>query len=204
VVKRLQLKGHDIGQPAHAGSTTAADSAGADWDLVGGGADIWETRDQFHFAAAQHEGDFDARVRVSALQATHAYTKAGIMVRAGLEADAAHFFHLVFPDNRERNRNSGGYEAQYRLTQTGGSTALYPAGGTAIPPQFPVQFPNAWLRLQRQGDRFLAGWSLDGQDWVEYASWTMKLPVKLWLGLAVTSHDDAQLCRASFRDFALT
>jgi hypothetical protein len=32
------------------------------WDVVAGGVDIWETKDQFHFVFKVMTGDFDAAV----------------------------------------------------------------------------------------------------------------------------------------------
>jgi hypothetical protein len=33
------------------------------WDVVAGGVDIWETKDQFHFVFKVMTGDFDVAVR---------------------------------------------------------------------------------------------------------------------------------------------
>ena len=44
----------DVGSPQLAGS---AAPAGNGWDLVAGGADIWETADQFRFVFQEIRGD---------------------------------------------------------------------------------------------------------------------------------------------------
>ena len=44
----VDLKGLDIGGPAEEGSTRAVGEDG--FEIVAGGADIWASADQFHFA----------------------------------------------------------------------------------------------------------------------------------------------------------
>jgi len=193
----IALQGRDIGSPKIPGSTTAA---GSGYDLLAGGADIWETADQFHFAHRQVMGDFDWSVRVESLQKVHDYTKAGLMVRESLDADSRHFFHLVFPDNRLRNNNSGGYESQFRAQTARGCLALYPTTGTALPPEFPVDFPNVWLRLKREGNRFTAWAGSDGKAWKPYVTFCLDLPEAAYVGLALTAHDGSKSAAARFRD----
>jgi hypothetical protein len=50
----------DIGSPKLAGSTRQVEGG---WDLVAGGADIWEKSDQFHFLCKPISGDFELRLR---------------------------------------------------------------------------------------------------------------------------------------------
>ena len=49
----------DIGSPQLAGSAKPVETG---WDLTGGGADIWEKADQFHFVFKDISGDFDIAV----------------------------------------------------------------------------------------------------------------------------------------------
>jgi regulation of enolase protein 1 (concanavalin A-like superfamily) len=156
-----------------------------------GGEDIWNTSDQFHFVHQARSGDFDVAVRIESLGPTHLYTKAGLMVREALTADSRNLFFVVFPDNAPRNHNTGGYELQYRAARGGGSVAIYPpqrGDGTA---EFPVRFPDVWLRLRRRGDTFAGFASADGVAWKLYAAHTLPLPAAVAVGVAVTSHDPA-------------
>jgi predicted peptidase len=55
------LVGADIGSPGRAGSATLADGV---WTLVGGGSDIWNTADQFHYASIAVPGDETITARI--------------------------------------------------------------------------------------------------------------------------------------------
>lgn len=160
-MSETKLIGQDIGEPEHRGSTVEVPGG---YDIVAGGKDIWGKADQFHFAYTEARGDFEVTVRLEALSSADLYTKAGIMTRQSVEADSAHSFFQVFPDNSPRNKNNGGYEFQYRETAGGGSAAIYPDDYTTEPPSFPVQYPNTWLKLQRSGNTFHAFYSADGLE----------------------------------------
>jgi glucose/arabinose dehydrogenase len=169
----------DIGGPV-AGATSRVGEA---WQLTAGGADIWGTSDQFRYAYQQREGDFDVAVRVASVTETDLYTKAGLMVRDSLNANARHIFALVFPSNAPRNNNVGGYEFQSRDTIGGNASAIYPPV-----PQPRVSYPDTWLRLKRAGNVWTAYSSGDGRDWRQYASKTLSLPGTVYFGLALTAH----------------
>ena len=85
----------DIGSPQLPGSAKEVE---AGWDLIAGGADIWEKSDQFHFLYKPLSGDFDIAVRVESFTPAHLYSKAGLMVRESLNADSPHLMFLVFSD----------------------------------------------------------------------------------------------------------
>jgi hypothetical protein len=188
----------DIGSPQLAGS---AKPVGKGWDLVAGGADIWETSDQFHFVCKQVSGDFDVAVRVESFTPAHLYSKSGLMIRESLSANSAHLMFLVFADNSPRNNNLGAYEMQFRLVAGGDCQAIYPAVKPPAPPEFPAAFPNSWLRVQRRGDQFSAMASTDGTAWKLYARHVLKLAREVYLGPALTSHNPQATAKAAFRDY---
>src|ERR1035437_9282981 len=101
----------DIGSPKLPGCAKLVE---AGWDLIAGGADIWEQSDQFHFLCKQISGDFDVAVRVESFTPAHLYSKAGLMIRANLNADSAHVMFLVFAANSPRNNNLGAYRSEER------------------------------------------------------------------------------------------
>jgi regulation of enolase protein 1 (concanavalin A-like superfamily) len=187
---QLTLTSTDIGSPALSGSTSRSGNAVT---IVAGGADIWGTSDEFHFAHQPQTGDFDLAVRIESLVQTDLYTKAGLMARATLDADSAAFMVLVFASNASRNNNSGGYEGQVRTAAGGEWVGIYPPV-----PQPEVNFPQTWLRLQRTGDTFIGSSSADGTRWTEFARRTVSLPATLHLGLAVTSHNATIATTAKF------
>lgn len=170
------------------------------WDLLAGGADIWEKSDQFHFVCKQVSGDFDIAVRVESFTPAHLYSKAGLMIRESLSPDSAHLMFLVFADDSPRNNNLGAYEMQFRSVTGGACQAIYPAVRPPAPPEFPAAFPNSWLRVQRRGDQFSAMASTDGKAWKVYARHVLKLAREVHVGPALTSHNPQATAKASFRD----
>ncbi len=198
-VKLIPMKNFqhtDVGNPAIAGTVLTVKDG---FDIIAGGADIWGVKDEFNFVYVERTGDFDFVTQIESLSAPHLYTKAGLMAREDLSAGCRHIYFQVFPNNNPRNKNNGGFEFQYRQTSNGEMKAIYPASATGTP-EFPVSYPNTWVRLQRVNNLFTGYYSTDGKNWKVYTTYTLELPAKLYLGLAVTSHNTKQAASASFRN----
>jgi len=193
-----KLKFADIGNPALAGSTNMTEDG---ISMTAGGADVWGVKDEFGFSYFEQNGDFDLVARIESLTAPHLYTKAGLMAREQLSDNSRHIFFQVFPNNNPRNKNNGGYEFQYRKEQAGEMKAIYPAkfDGT---PEFPVNYPNTWIRLKRTGSEFTGYYSADGKTWKTFTTFSMELSKKVYLGLAVTSHNTKESATAVFRNIS--
>ena len=188
----------DIGSPAVPGSATPV---GTGWDVVAGGADIWERADQFHFVFTDKSGDFDVAVRLESFTPAHLYSKAGVMVRESLDAGSAHVMFVLFADDAARNNNLGAYEMQFRAATGGECQAIYPAVRPPAPPEFPATYPDAWMRVTRRGDRFSALASTDGITWRLYAEHVLPLAGTCKVGPALTSHEPQAEAHAAFRDY---
>jgi len=67
-----------------------------------------------------------------------------------------------------------------------------------------VPLPNAWMRLKREDDVFIAFRGTNGVDWTEYARLTNALPRTLLVGLASSAVNNAagQATTASYREFS--
>ncbi len=191
-----KFKQTDIGNPAIAGSSKIQDNS---LSINAGGADIWGTKDEFRFSYVEQTGDFDLVARIESLSASNLYTKAGLMAREELTANSRHIFFQVFPNNSPRNKNNGGYEFQYRQAKAGEMKAIYPLKFEGAP-EFPVDYPNTWIRLKRAGNNFTGFYSADGKTWKAFASFTEELSKKIYLGLAVTSHNTKETATAIFTD----
>jgi len=195
-LKTENFKHADIGNPAVAGTVTVTNGG---FDITAGGADIWGAKDEFSFVYIERSGDFDIAARIESLTPTHLYTKAGLMAREALTPDCRHIYFQLFPNNNPRNKNNGGFEYQYRQVSGGEMKAIYPAGSDGKP-DFPVTFPNTWIRLKRVGNKFTGFTSTDGKLWKEYTTFTLDLPEKVYLGPAVTSHKTTESATAKFRN----
>jgi hypothetical protein len=196
LMKTTGFKNTDVGNPALKG-TVAVSKEG--FDITAGGADIWGVKDEFNFVYIENSGDFDIAAKVESLTAPHQYTKAGLMAREDLTAGSRHIYFQLFPDNKPRNKNNGGFEFQYRMQTGGEMKAIYPArfDGT---PEFPVTFPDTWIRLKRSGNVFEGYTGTDGKTWKLYTTFTLELPQKIFLGPAVTSHNKNEAATAKFRN----
>lgn len=197
-VQLKKFKQADIGNPAVAGSTSIKDNS---LTMIAGGADVWGTKDEFRFSYLEQNGDFDFVTRIESLSAPHLYTKAGLMAREDLSDNSRHIYFQVFPDNSARHNNNGGYEFQYRPVKGAEMKAIYPAHADGKP-EFPVNYPDTWIRLKRSGNNFTGYYSTDGKTWSVYATYTLELPKKIFLGLAATSHDINKSTTAVFSDIS--
>ncbi len=195
-LKTEVFKHTDVGNPAIAGTVTMSDGG---FDITAGGEDVWGVKDEFNFVYIEKTGDFDFVTRIESLTATHQYTKAGLMAREDLTPGSRHVFFQVFPNNNQRNKNNGGFEYQYRQVRGGEMKAIYPDRFEGTP-DFPVTFPNTWIRLKRVGNNFTGYAGTDGKSWKEYATFTLDLPERIFLGLAVTSHKTTEFTTAKFRN----
>jgi hypothetical protein len=196
LLKTGDFKHTDVGNPAITGTVIVTDGG---FDITAAGADVWGVKDEFNFVYIEKTGDFDFAVRIESLTATHQYTKAGLMAREDLTPGSRHIYFQIFPNNIPRNHNNGGFEYQYRQVTDGEMKAIYPVRSEG-PPDFPVTFPNTWIRLKRVGNKFTGYSSTDGKSWKEYASFTLDLPEKVYLGAAVTSHKTTESAKAKFRN----
>ncbi|HMC28502.1 MAG TPA: fibronectin type III domain-containing protein, partial [Verrucomicrobiae bacterium] len=168
----------DIGAVGAAGSASNNGSGG--FTVTGSGADIWGTADEFHYVYFSLDGDMAIVGRVTGVDFSDGWAKAGLMARESLDANSRNFMVFVTPQDL-----SG---IQWRGTTGGNSDYL--GGGTVAIPQ--------WVKLVRSGNTFSGYRSADGVNWTLIGSTTIALPSTLYVGLAVTSHHDGTLCTATF------
>lgn len=187
--------GVDVGAPRQAGKTTPAQS---EFEIVAGGADIWGTRDEFHYACLRVAGDFELSARLGSLTMADVYTKAGLMLRTSLEPGAEHAYLLAFGDNQPRNCNNGGLEFQYRVAADAPCRGIYPPQPLPPEPEFPVSYPDVWLKLTREGDTISGYYGRDRTCGKLFCRHLQHFPHAAYLGLAVTSHHPEQTVRAVF------
>lgn len=173
------------------GNVGAAGDAGAEGGthlVYGAGADIWGTADEFRFVRQTANGDCDIRARVTGQANTNGYAKAGVMLRDGTAAGAAHASIYVTPAN--------GFAFQYRTANGGTTTHVSgPALNAGI---------NNWARLTRAGNAITSYVSTDGVAWTQVGSVSIAMPVTIQAGLAVSSHVDASAGGALFDRVSLS
>ncbi|GAA5053099.1 hypothetical protein GCM10025751_30000 [Haladaptatus pallidirubidus] len=164
--------------------------------IEGGGADIWNQVDAFHFYYESLSGDFDVTVRNTELERTDAFAKTGLMVRETLDADAKNVMLRRTPDGEAslQWRPEGG--AETLSTTSGGEDESEIDGGS-------VQAD--WLRLRRSGDAVEAYGSTDGSGWTRIAQLdasSVDLGSDTYVGIPVTSHNVGTLCTTQHRNLS--
>ncbi|MHC4742762.1 MAG: lamin tail domain-containing protein, partial [Planctomycetota bacterium] len=174
----------DIGGAAPAGSYSAAGEA---YTLSGSGADIWGNSDSFYFVYLPLAGDGEISARVASMTDTHDWAKCGVMIRETLDPGSKNAFCYMASQH--------GKSIQSRI-QTNSGSSHSNTEGYSVP---------YWVRLVRTGDTFSYYHSDDGIDWVlQSESGSMSNPATIpmnqnvYMGLAMSSHVNGQLCTALF------
>jgi hypothetical protein len=172
--------------------------------VTGGGHDIWDNVDGFHFVYKQFDGPFDLRARINMNKkgpnTTTTWAKAELMVR---ESTAPGSRHNSMCSTRADSENAN--EAQWRDTTDGG------CGNSRY--LTPIPYPDNWVRLVREDatkNTVTIYSSTDGVTWTSKFSHTTPgaaLPSKILVGMAVTSHDNSGndiLSEGMYENFSLT
>ncbi len=174
-----------VGNVGVAGSATYDDPSGT-FTVRGAGADVWGTADGLHYVYRSLTGDGSIVARVSSVSNTHAWVKAGVMIRDSLAANSAQAMMLV--------SYSKGLAFQ-RRTATGGLTTSSP-GVFAGAPYF--------VRLDRVGNTITAYQSTDGLAWTLVGTDTFAMGPTVYIGLGVSSHTTSSAATATFDAVAIT
>ncbi len=179
----------DIGAVAASGDSCEGSGT---FELNASGSDIWNSEDEFHYVYQSLSGDGEIVARVVSLDNTDPWAKAGIMMRNTLDANSA----MVFMFMSSNPRGSGpSYSFQHRNFQ--GEVMNSTTNDWATPEA--VGFPY-YFRLVRQGDIFTSYVSPTNGNWVLLGSRTVTMETNIYVGLAVTSHNDGVLAQAVFDD----
>jgi len=175
----------DIGNPGQAGTFTET-GPGA-YTIEGGGGDIWGNSDQFHFSYQPGTGDAELIAHVVSVERTNNWAKAGWMIRETLDADSKHAFMAITP------RQGASFQ---RRPSTGGGSEH----NSGKPPENDQGY---WIRLVRNGDTFTGYKSSDGgvtDPWTQQGTRTFSMSSDVFIGLAVTAHNNGTLSTAVLED----
>jgi dextranase len=168
------------------GLTGSASYSSGTFTVTGSGADIEGTADAFRYIYQTSSSNCEVRAQVASVQNTDPWAKAGVMIRENTAAGAVNAMVEITSGN--------GVEFQQRMSTGGGTTSIVISG---------VSAPE-WVRLVRSGDNFSAYYGPDGTNWTQIGS-TLSIPMSngASAGLAVTAHDNATLCAASFNNVSV-
>ncbi|MBN2474802.1 MAG: tandem-95 repeat protein [Pirellulales bacterium] len=169
--------GQDLGTPGGSGCVRLD---GDTFTLIASGSDIWGRQDACHFVYRPLEGDGQIVGRVASLEDTDRFAKAGLMMRETLDANASNVLVRVTHDN--------GAGIQWRPASAGQTYSSSHSDADA--PQ--------WFRLSRNGQTFTAEQSEDGGVWTLVEAVDINMASSIYVGLALTSHDNTELNTATF------
>ena len=170
----------DVGSVLHPGST-AFDAAAGTYTVTGSGENVWGVADAFQFAWTKVEGDVAIEADIAFVGAgKNAHRKAMLMLRQGLEADAAYVDAAVHGD--------GLTSIQFRV-EKGGQTQEVQSNHAA----------PARVRIERQGDYARLYVAEAGQP-LRFSGGAARVALSgpLYLGLGVSSHDKDEVVTARF------
>ncbi len=174
----------DIGAVGLAGSASFLNGS---YSVGGSGTDIWSTADGFQYVSQSVSNNCEIRARVTSIQNTDPWAKAGVMVRNDSLAGAMNAALFV--------TSSNGVTFQVR-TALGVATTSTTVGSVTAP---------EWVRLVRSpGNLFVAYYSSDGANWTQIGSSTaIPMANEALAGLAVTAHNNASICVATFTNVSV-
>ncbi len=181
------------GNPASVGSFTEA-PAGT-YTITATGADIWGQADQFHYAFKTLTGVGTIEAQVLSVDNTDPWAKAGVMIRETLDAGSKFAAVYITPGNGCR------FQARTDTNVAATSdTAVVTAEQTAIKTPY-------WVKLDRDfAGNFRGYYSSNGTSWTPM-SWSpqnIAMNSNVYVGLAVTSHNNNATCQAKFSNVRTT
>jgi TolB protein len=175
----------DVGEVKKAGSAVYH-AANGQYLLLGSGTNMWSQRDDFRFVWKQLKGDFilTARAKFSG-QGVDAHRKMGLIIRSGLEPDAAHASAVVHGD--------GLASLQFRRQKSENTEEIKSA----------LTAPDV-IQLQRKGDKFIMSVARFGEPFVRSEISGIALGELVYAGLFVCSHNANVSEKAIFSDVQIT
>ncbi|BCU78418.1 DUF1349 domain-containing protein [Luteolibacter sp. LG18] len=172
----------DVGSVGVAGSSAWSDNT---FSITGSGADIWGTADAFRYVYQPLSGDGEVISQVDDIADTNGWAKAGVMIRESLAPGSKHAMMIM--------SSGSGAAFQYRGSTNGTSSS------TGLDHEVP-----GWVKLNRTGDVLTGSISDDGVTWTQVGTATISMASGIYVGLAVTSHDNTQGCAATITDVTVT
>lgn len=177
----------DIGNVGLPGAS-CYDPQSETYAIAASGNDIWGTEDSFHYLYKELDGNGEIIAKIDDIQQTHQFAKGGVMIRERLDAGSRHAMLVM-------NQNQRAF--QYRLEENG---MTEPQSGSWAGET--IEHPY-WVKLSREGNSFAGYISPDGESWNLVDVINMDIAEVIYVGLALTSHDNSELNISAFKDIEI-
>jgi len=151
------------------------------------GNDIWNSFDGFRYTYQYLGGDCEMVTKVESFEAAEEWAKAGIMLRESLNGGSKSFFVCV--------TNKNGIAVNNRLNNNDPTE-----NGDAKPN---IKAPY-WVKLSRKGNTINFYCSANGNNWSTMGNITIPLKEDIYMGFAVSSHNNREICKAVFSNYYVT
>ena len=175
----------DVGVVKKAGSAVY-NPANGQYSLEGSGTNMWYKRDDFQFAWKRMKGDFILTARAKFIgKGVDLHRKMGLIIRSGLEADAAHASAVVHGD--------GLTALQFRRTKGENAEEIKSVLNAADV-----------IQLERKGDKFIMSVARFGEPFVTAQIADVALGEIIYAGLFICSHNAEASEKAIFSDVRIT
>jgi subtilisin-like proprotein convertase family protein len=169
--------------------------------MTGSGTDIWGTADEFHFAYRTLTSPGTIVAKVESVEWTDNWAKAGVMIRETLDPGSKFAMVVMTPTNADGGPTKG-CRFQARTDTDIGATS---DTSVATPEQMSLTTPH-WVKLERDfAGNFRGSYSSDGTTWQSMV-WrpSITMTSTVYVGLALTSHNAARTCEATFSNVTIT
>ncbi|MFC1793179.1 LamG-like jellyroll fold domain-containing protein, partial [Planctomycetota bacterium] len=165
------------------------------YTMTATGADIWNDADEFHYAFKMLTGVGSIEAKVLSIDNTDPWAKAGVMIRETLDVGSKFAAVYITPGN--------GCRFQARI-----GTAVDAISDTAVvsTEQTAITAPY-WVKLERDIAGNIRGYySSNGATWQPMTWNPQYIPMSsnVYVGLALTSHDNSTIGEAKFSDVRIT
>lgn len=142
----------------------------------GGGNDIGQQNDSFHFLYCQaNSSNIVFTARLASRKNASTADKVGIMIRETTASNSRHVFLNI--DAREKM-------IRFPFRSTSGSGTDYTQGTTTNGNTVPI-----WFKLERSGNTFTGYMSLNGTSWIQVGSANISMSQNVLVGMAVCSRN---------------
>lgn len=185
----------DVGNPAAEGSASFDNGT---YTVSGSGNDIWGSADNFHFAYRAVSGDVNliATVDLDVGTSSSTWAKAGPMVRNNLTAGSAFGFAMI-------RSNGQDYAPQWRDSQAAGGA--WEGDSTIVGGKENNNAQQGKVEIERIGNE-INFYYYDPNTDERVFWWVHDVPEMddpVYVGLAVTAHEDGSLSTGIFTDVSL-
>ncbi len=173
----------DIGEVTKPGKIACANNS---MTIEAAGTDIWNTADGFYFTYQMISGDFEISAKVESLEGPHEWTKSGLMLRDNLDAGSKNVFIGLTTKN--------GITSQARPSSRENSDNGERKSELKAP---------YWIKLSREGDSIKLAVSPEGITWTKLEGGILPFTENVYVGVAVTSHDNKAICKTTVSNIKL-